>query len=86
MQSSNTLTNATITWKSTDNDVTYTVTSTSLQSPFVGIQKESFVLTNLEVETDYTVSVTATNECGDESIPSESIIVRIQAKGIIHCY
>jgi hypothetical protein len=29
------------------------------------------------VETDYIVSVTATNECGDESQPSENISVRI---------
>jgi hypothetical protein len=36
---------------------------------------------NLEVETDYIVSVTATNECGDKSQPSESIIVRIDAQG-----
>ena len=71
------MTTAIITWNSTDTDVTYTVTSTNHMSPFSGIMQESFVLRNLEVETDYTISVTATNECGDESQPSESIIVRI---------
>jgi hypothetical protein len=33
------------------------------------------------VETDYIVSVTATNECGDESQPSENISVRIDIPG-----
>ena len=83
IQSSNSLTNAIITWNSTETDVTYTVTSTSQMSPFSGILEKSYVLSDLEVETDYIVSVTATNECGDESQPSESIIVRIDAQGII---
>ena len=80
--SSKTLTTATITWNSTETDVAYTVTSTSLMSPFSGIWQESFVLRDLEVETDYIVSVTATNECGDESQPSEEITVRIDVPGM----
>ena len=79
---SKTLTTATITWKSTETDVTYTVTSTSLMSPFSGIRQESSVLRDLEVDTDYIVSVTATNECDDESQPSEEIIVRIDVPGM----
>ena len=82
MQHSNTLTTATITWKSTETNVTYTVTSTSLMTPFPGILQESFVLRYLEVETDYIVSVTATNQCGDESQPSENITVRIDMPGM----
>ena len=82
MQHSNTLTTATITWNSTERSVTYTLTSTSLMSPFSGILEELFVLRHLEVETDYIVSVTATNECGDESQPSENITVRIDMPGM----
>ena len=33
------------------------------------------------MEIDYIVSVTATNECGDESQPSEEITVRIDVQG-----
>ena len=51
-------------------------------SPFSGILQESFVLRDLEVETNYTVSVTATNKCGDESQPSENITVRIDMPGM----
>ena len=43
-----------------------------------GIEDESYTLMDLQVETDYTVTVTATNECGDESPPS-TITVRIDA-------
>ena len=78
---SNTLTTATITWNSADSVVTYTVTSTGLMPPFSGILQKSYILQDLEVETDYIVSVTATNECGDESQPSECIIVRIDVPG-----
>ena len=81
--SSSTMTTATITWNmTTETNAKYTVTSTSLVSPFSGIQQESFVLRDLEVETNYTVSVTATNECGDESQPSEEITVRINVPGM----
>ena len=38
----------------------------------------NYTLTDLEVETDYSVSVTATNECGLESNPSE-LVIRIPA-------
>ena len=76
--SSNTPTTATITWDSVDNAVSYTVRSTSHQS---GIEEESYTLTDLELETDYTVSVTATNECGVESPPSQDITVRINIQG-----
>ena len=53
--SSNTPTTATITWDSVDNAVSYTVRSTSLQSPVTGIEEESYTLTGLELETDYTL-------------------------------
>ena len=87
VQSSNTITTVTITWNmTTETDatytVTYTVTSTSLMTQFSGIEQKSYILNNLEVETDYTVSVTATNECGDESQPSEEITVRINVPGM----
>ena len=78
--SSNTPTTATITWDSVDNAVSYTVRSASLQSPATGIEEESYTL---ELETDYTVTVTATNECGVESPPSEDITVRIDIQGMI---
>ena len=81
--SSNTPTTATITWDSVDNAVSYTVRSTSLQSPVTGIEEESYTLTGLELETDYTVSVTATNVCGEESSPSQDITVRIDIQGIV---
>ena len=35
------------------------------------------------METDYIVSVTATNECSDESQPSENISVRIDIPGAV---
>ena len=76
------MTTATITWNmTTETNAKYTVTSTSLMFPFSGTQQESFVLQDLEVETDYIVSVTATNECSDESQPSEEITVRIDVPG-----
>ena len=78
--SSNTPTTATITWDSVDNAVSYTVRSASLQSPVTGIEEDSYTLTGLELETDYTVSVTATNECGEES-PPQNITVRIDVQG-----
>ena len=81
--SSNTPTNATITWDSVDNAVSYTVRSTSLQSPATGIVEESYTLTGLELVTDYTVTVTATNECGVESPPSQDITIRIDIQGMI---
>ena len=81
--SSNTRTTATITWDSVDNAVSYAVRSTSLQSPVTGIEEESYTLTGLELETDYTVTVTATNECGVESSPSQDITVRIDIRGIV---
>ncbi len=52
------------------------MTSSSLTSPVTGIEDESYTLMDLQVETDYTVTVSATNECGDESPPS-TITVRI---------
>ena len=82
-QSYSNLTTITITWDCAGIDVTYTVTSTSLMSPFPGILQESFVLRHLKVETDYIVSVTATNVCGDESQPSENITVRIDDPGML---
>ena len=82
VQSSKTLTTVTITWNSAESDVIYTVTSTGLMSPFSGILQKSYILQDLEVETDYIVSVTATNECGDVSQPSEEIIVRIDVPGM----
>jgi hypothetical protein len=80
VKSSNTLTTATITWESVGNDVSYTVNSTSAGAPFSGITQTSYTLRDLEVGTDYVVSVTATNECGIESPPSEEITVRIDLK------
>ena len=73
----------TITWDSVDNAVSYTVRSTSHQSPVTGIEEESYTLTGLELETDYTVSVTATNECGVESPLSDDITVRIDIQGTV---
>ena len=54
--------------------------STSLRSRETRIEEESYTLTGLELETDYTVSVTATNECGVESPPVD-ITVRIDIQG-----
>ena len=85
MKSSNTLTTATITWESGGNDVSYTVFSTSPGAPFSGIT-QTYTLRDLEVETDYVVSVTATNECGIESPPSEEITIRIDLQGTIKFY
>ena len=78
VKSSNTLTTATITWDSGGNDVSY---STSAGAPFSRITQTSYTLRDLEVETDYVVSVTATNECGIDSPPSEEITVRIDLQG-----
>ena len=60
--------------------------STSAGAPFSGITQTSYSLHDLEVETDYVVSVTATNEC--DSPPSEEITVRIDLQGIynVHMY
>ena len=82
MQSSNALTTATITWNSTQTDVTYVVNSTSLTSPMPGIRQKYFTLRNLKVETEYLVSVVAVSQCGKESLPSEEITVRIDMPGI----
>ena len=84
VKSSNTLTTATITWESVGNDVSYTVNSTSAGAPFSGITQTSYTLHDLEVETDYVVSVTATNECGIESPPSEEITIRIDGQGTVY--
>ena len=84
VKSSNTLTTATITWESVGNNVSYTVNSTSPRAPFSGITQTSYTFGDLEVETDYVVSVTATNECGTESPPSEEITVRIDLQGIMY--
>ena len=55
---------------------------TSTRLSFSTIRSESYyVLGNLEVETDYIVSVIAINECGDESQPS-NITVRIDMNGM----
>ena len=84
VSSANTLTSATITWpEPTDTggggiDITHYTVYTSLRSP-VDISTLSHTLTGLEVETDYAVSVTATNECGLESAPSDDLIIRIPA-------
>ena len=83
VKSSNTLTTATITWESVGNNVSYTVNSTSAGAPFSGITQTSYTLRDLEVETDYVVSVT-TNECGIESPPSEEITVRIDGQGTMY--
>ena len=83
VKNSNTLTTATITWESV---ISYTVYSTSAGAPFSGITQTSYTLRDLEVETDYVVSVTATNECGIESPPSEEITVRIDAPGTVYMY
>ena len=85
VKSSNTLTTATITWESVGNNVSYTVNSTSVGAPFSGITQTSYTLRDLEVGTDYVVSVTATNECGNiESPPSEEITVRIDRQGTMY--
>ena len=56
--------------------------STSAGAPFSGITQTSYILRDLEVGTDYVVSVTVTklNECGSPS--SEEITVRIDLQGI----
>ena len=84
VKSSNTLTTATITWESVGNNVSYTVNSTSAEAPFSEITQTSYTLCDLEVETDYVLSVTATNKCGIESPPSEEITVRIDLQGIMY--
>ena len=83
MSSANTLISATFTWQEpTDTGgggiVHYTV-DTSVGSP-VNTSTLSHTLTGLEVETDYTVNVTATNECGFESSPSGDLTIRIPAE------
>ena len=83
MKNSNTKTTATITWKSVGNDVSYTVFSSSDEAPITGITQTLYTLHDLEVETDYVVSVTATNECSIESPPSEEITIRIDVQGIL---
>ena len=83
VKNSNTLTTATITWESVGNDVSYTVNSTSPGAPFSGITRTSYTLRDLEVETNYVVSVTAT-ECG--SPPYEEVTVRIDLEGIMYVY
>ena len=80
----NTLTTATIVWESGGNGISYTIRGTNTGTPFSGIIQTSFILHDLEVETDYVVSVTATNECGDESPPSEEIITRIDTQGAMY--
>ena len=84
VKSSNTLTTATITWESVGNNVSYTVNSTCPGAPFSGIIQTSYTLRDLEVGTDYVVSVTAINECGIESPPSEEITVRIDRQGTMY--
>ena len=80
--SSNTLTSATFTWQEpTDTGgggIVHFTVYTSVGSP-VNNSTLSHTLTDLEVETNYTVSVTATNECGLESAPSDDLIIRIPA-------
>ena len=71
------MTTATITWESVGNDISYTVNSTSSGTPFSGITQTSYTLRDLEVGTDYVVSVTAINECGIVSPSSEEITVGI---------
>ena len=56
--------------------------STSLRSRETRIEEESYTLTDLDLETDYTVSVTATNECGVQSSPSQDVTVRIDIQGM----
>ena len=85
MPSANTLTSATVTWQEpTDTggggiDIVHYTVDTSVGSP-VNTSTLSHTLTGLEVETDYAVSVTATNECGFESAPSYDLIIRIPAE------
>ena len=82
--SGNTLTSATFTWQEpTDTggggiDTTCYTVYTSVGSP-VNTTTLSHTLTGLEVDTDYTVSVTATNECGLASASSDDLIIRIPA-------
>ena len=65
-------TTATITWDSVGDDVTYTLTTPNMTVNVGG--NLSYTLMDLQVETDYTVTVTATNECGDESPPSTTTV------------
>ena len=80
----NTLNTATIIWESVGKNVSYTVSSSNSEAPSAGITQTSYTLHDLEVETYYVVSVTATNECGIESPPSEEITVRIDIQGIVY--
>ena len=75
---------ATLSWDSVGDDVTYTVTVTftangsSILPPINVSTNLSYTITDqLIAETDYTVAVTANNECGAESPPSEIRIVRV---------
>ena len=57
-------------------------------SPLSALTQPSLTLTGLVIETDYVVSVTATNECSIEGPPSDEITVRIGARGTelyLHC-
>ena len=84
VSSANTLISATFTWQEpTDTggggiNITHYTVDTSVGSP-VNNSTLSHTLTGLEVETDYTVGVTATNECGSQSSPSADLIIRIPA-------
>ena len=84
VSSANTLISATLTWQElTDTggdgiDITHYTVYTSVGSP-VNTTTLSHTLTGLEVDTDYTVSVTATSKCGLESAPSDDLIIRIPA-------
>ena len=86
VKNSNTLTTATITWESVGNDVSYIVNSTSAGAPFSGITQTSYTLRDLEVGTDYVVSVTTSilNECG--SPPYEEVTVRIDLQGTMYAF
>ena len=77
------MTTAIITWESVGNDVSYIVFSSSSGVPSAEIMQTVYTLCDLEVETDYVVSVIAINECGYVSHPSEEIIVRIDMQGTI---
>lgn len=82
MNVSNTQTSALITWDiSDDSDITYTVNIESQGSQVSNIRNNSFTLTDLEIETDYAVSVFAA-KCGISSLPSDPLTVRIGVQGM----
>ena len=60
--------------------------STSAGAPFSRITQTSYTLRDLEVGTDYVVSVTATklNECG--SPPCEEVTVRIDLQDTMYVF